>query len=160
MQSSLTLAAAGVNSAAYAISGFSYNSATFTATWSFATPLGADKFLVNLAGTGASAVTNAGGIALDGTWTNGVGTFPSGASTPAPGTNFLYDLNVLPGDVVQNGGPVSILDVIKVRNAQLASPGNGNYSPFYDVTGGGAINILDLIDVRNRQLSSLPAGTP
>ena len=100
----------------------------------------------------------ASGAALDGTWANGASTFPSGDG--APGTDFIYDFNVLPGDVAQTGGPVNILDVIKVRNAQLSSPTSGNYSPFYDVTGGGSINILDVIDVRNRQLTSLPAGTP
>ena len=114
---------------------------------------------MQLAATGTNAVTSsAGGVALDGTWANGASAFPSGAG--APGTGFDFDLNVLPGDVAQNGGPVNILDVVKTRNLQLTSPGIGNYSPMYDVTGGGNITILDVIDVRNRQLSSLPAGTP
>jgi hypothetical protein len=156
-QASLTVA--GVNQAGYTISGFSYNSTTFTATWTFAAPLAADKLLLDLAATGPSAVTSAvGGVALDGTWTNGVSKFPSGGNSP--GTDFKYNLNVLPGDVAQTGGPVNILDVIKTRNLQLTSPGNGAYSPFYDVDGSGSINILDVIDVRNRQLSSLPAGSP
>ena len=85
-------------------------------------------------------------------------TAPSGDA--APGTDFIYDFNVLPGDVAQSGGPVNILDVIKTRNAQLTSAGSANYSPFYDVDGSGGINILDVIDVRNRQLTSLPTGTP
>jgi hypothetical protein len=156
-QAALTVA--GVNQASYAIGGFSYNSATFTATWTFASAVGADKLLFDLAAGGVNAVTGmTGGVALDGTWANGTSAFPTGGN--APGTDFNYDVNVLPGDVAQTGGPVNIQDVIKTRNLQQTAPGVGAYSPFYDVDGSGSINVLDVIDVRNRQLSSLPAGTP
>jgi hypothetical protein len=152
------LSVSGVSQPSYAIGGFSYNAATFTATWTFAAPLGDDRLQLDLAATGANAVTSTSGIALDGTWNNGVSAFPSGAG--APGTDFKYDLNVLPGDAVQTGGPVNVLELVKVRNAQTAMPGDAQYSPFYDLDGSGSITVLDVIDVRNRQLSSLPAGTP
>jgi hypothetical protein len=149
----------GVNTPSYTISNFSYNATTFTATWTLGSSIGADKLLLDLSGTGTNAVTSAtGNVALDGTWTNGTSTFPSGNN--APGTDFKFDLNVLPGDVKQTGGPVTILDVIAVRNEQLTSAGGAGYSPLYDVDGSGSINILDVVDVRNRQLSSLPSGTP
>jgi hypothetical protein len=152
------LTVAGVNTPSYTISNFSYNATTFTATWTFGSSIGADKLLLDLSGTGTNAVTSAtGNVALDGTWTNGTSTFPSGNS--APGTDFRFDLNVLPGDVKQTGGPVTILDVIQTRNAQLTSAGATGYSAFDDVDGSGSINILDVVDVRNRQLTSLPAGT-
>jgi hypothetical protein len=149
----------GVNTPNYTISNFSYNATTFTATWTFGSAIGDDKLLLDLSGTGGNAVTSAtGGVALDGTWTNGSSTFPSGNS--APGTDFDFDLNVLPGDVKQTGGPVTILDVIAVRNEQLTSAGGAGYSPLDDVDGSGSINILDVIDVRNRQLTTLPSGSP
>jgi hypothetical protein len=65
---------------------------------------------------------------------------------------------VLPGDVKQTGGPVTILDVIAVRNAQLTSFSYSGYSALDDVDGSGSINILDVVDVRNRQLTSLPVA--
>jgi hypothetical protein len=149
----------GVNTPSYTISNFSYNATTFTATWTFGSSIGADKLLLDLSGTGTNAVTStAGSVPLDGTWTNGTSTFPSGNN--APGTDFKFDLNVLPGDVKQTGGPVTILDVIQTRNAQLTSAGGTGYSAFDDVDGGGSVNILDVVDVRNRQLTSLPSGTP
>jgi hypothetical protein len=149
----------GVNTPNYTISNFSYNATTFTATWTLGSSTGADKLLLDLSSTGTNAVTAAtGGVALDGRWRNGRSTFPSGNNTP--GTDFDFDLNVLPGDVIQSGGPVTILDVIAVRDAQSASPASSGYSAFDDVDGSGSINILDIVDVRDRQLTSLPAGTP
>jgi hypothetical protein len=150
----------GVNTPVYSMGGFTYNASNFTATWTLASPIGDDKLLLNLSGTGSTAVTaTSGGTALDGTWTNGVSAFPSGAN--APGTNFDFDINVLPGDVRQTtGGPVTILDVVLVRNAQLTTPASNGYSPLYDVDGNGTVNILDVIDVRNRLMTSLPSGTP
>jgi hypothetical protein len=149
----------GVKVPNYTVSNFSYNATTFTATWTLGSFIGADKLALDLSGTGTNAVTAASnGEALDGTWTNGGSTFPSGHN--APGTDFNFDLNVLPGDVIQTGGPVTILDLISVRDAQSTSPASSVYSAFYDVDGSGNINILDVVDVRNLQLTSLPTGTP
>jgi hypothetical protein len=148
----------GVNTPNYTISNFSYNPTAFTATWTLGSSIAADKLVLDLSGTGNNAVTSAtGDVPLDGGWTNGTSTFPSGNNSP--GTNFDFDVNVLPGDVKQTGGPVTILDVIAVRNAQLTSAENTGYSPLDDVDGSGSINILDVVDVRNRQLTSLPTST-
>jgi hypothetical protein len=153
-----SLSVDGVNQSTYQFTDFSYNPATLTATWTVAEAFGNDNLVFDLSGTGANAVTSNEGLALDGTWTNGTSSFPSGAN--APGTDFDFDVNVLPGDVKQTGGPVTILDVIQVRNEQLTSPASSGYSAFDDVDGSGSINILDVVDVRNRQLTSLPSGTP
>ena len=62
-ESDLTLV--GVNTPQYAFSGFSYNPATFTATWTLATPLKADKLLLDLNGHNASGVTDQAGDLLE-----------------------------------------------------------------------------------------------
>lgn len=152
------LAVRGVNVASYAASGFAYNTSTFTATWTFGSAFAADKLLLDLAASGANAVSDPVGTLLDGSWTNGSSAFPSGNGTPG-GADFKFQANILPGDIDQKGS-VNITEVIHVRNDQLAVPGGASYSPLYDVDGSGKIDILDVIDVRNRQLTALPSGTP
>ncbi|HET6246261.1 MAG TPA: choice-of-anchor tandem repeat GloVer-containing protein [Tepidisphaeraceae bacterium] len=154
-QNSLTVA--GVNQSTYAASAFSYNAATFTATWTFASAFGPDKLLLNLASAGSNAVTDASGNALDGEFTNGASSFPSGNG--AAGGDFNFNVNILPGDVDGNGS-VSIVDTIATRNRQFTAPGSANYLPAFDVDGNGSISIIDTIDVRNRQFTALPAGIP
>src|SRR5262249_22246412 len=98
------------------------------------------------------------GNALDGEWSQGASTFPSGDGVP--GGDFRFRFNVVPGDVNRNGG-VNAQDVILTRNRQgssVAAP--ANYSVFYDVNGNGGINGQDLILVRNRQGAVLPVGEP
>jgi hypothetical protein len=145
----------GVNVATYSLSGFAYNSATDTATWTLAAPIGDDKLLIDL----SDAVTSvSSGLALDGAWTDGVSTYPSGTGTP--GSNFMISLNVLPGDVNQSGG-VNILDtvyVISLSGGSTSTP--GTYSIFADVNGSGGINILDVLATNNQAGTTLPAGTP
>ena len=147
-----SLAITGINVASYASSGFSYNSATLTATWTFATAFDDDRLTLALASTGANAVTG-GGLALDGEWTNGVSTFSSGDGTP--GGDFDFNVNILPGDVNATG-TVNILDTVVTRNHQFSSFGSGNYSILDDVDGNGSVSIIDTIDVRNRQFTGLP----
>jgi uncharacterized repeat protein (TIGR03803 family) len=154
-QNALTVV--GVNQATYTASGFSYNASTDTATWTFAAPFGADKLLLNLASSGANAVTDAAGTALDGEWTNGASAFPSGNQTA--GGDFNFNVSILPGDVDGNGS-VSIVDTVATRNRQFNSVGSANYAVNFDVDGSGSISIIDTIDVRNRQFTSLPSGLP
>ncbi|HET6250034.1 MAG TPA: ELWxxDGT repeat protein [Tepidisphaeraceae bacterium] len=147
-----SLSITGVNIAAYTASGFSYNAATFTATWTFAVPFGADKLLLTLASTGVNAVTDAAGKPLNGAWNNGSGAFPSGG---AAGGDFNFNVNILPGDV-DGSGAVNIIDTVATRNLQFNSAGSPAYSIFNDVDGNGSISIIDTINVRNRQFTSLP----
>jgi len=52
------------------------------------------------------------------------------------------------------------LDLVQVRQRQLAMPGDAIYSAFADVTGSGKIDGLDLVALRMRQMTMLPAGEP
>ena len=94
-----SLSVTGINVAQYQVASFTYNSATFTATWTLTKPMGADRVSIDLASTGPAAVTDATGQALDGDWTTGTSAFPSGNG--AAGTDFMFGLNVLPADVAQ-----------------------------------------------------------
>jgi len=143
----------GVNVATYAFSGFSYDAGTFTATWTLADPIGPDKLSIALSDT----VRDQTGNALDGEWTDGVSTYPSGDGTA--GGDFSFRFNVLPGDANQDGS-VFGNDVILTRNAQFTFPGDPGYSIFYDVDGSGSIFGNDVINVRNRQFTFLPSGEP
>jgi hypothetical protein len=145
----------GVNVPSYSFSGFSYNAATDTATWTLTQPIAADKLLIDL----SDSVTNTSGLALDGEWSDGVTTYPSGNGTP--GGAFMFSLNVLPGDENQSGG-VNVLDTVSVAHLQGSSastPGT-TYSIFADVNGSGGINVLDTLATNSRQASTLPSGTP
>ena len=158
----------GVRTAVYQIPGvraFVYDPATFTATWVFNTVgFGPEKLLIDVDGDAGAGVTDAAGNLLDGEGTNPVApavsgdTFPSGDGTP--GGDFLFRLNVLPGDVNRSGGSVIGSDVTLVRNSQNFSPGSSGYSIFRDVNGSASILGSDVTAVRNRQGLRLPAGEP
>jgi hypothetical protein len=143
----------GVNEATYAFEAFSYDAASHAATWTFRDDLSPDKLLAAL----SPDVSDAWGVALDGEWTNGDSSYPSGDGLP--GGDFSFRLDVLPGDVDQSGY-VNILDTIGVRNRQFQNAGDAMYSRMHDVDGNAAVNILDTIKVRNRQFTTLPDGEP
>ena len=129
----------GANGSAYAVGGFNYDAATFTATWTLAAPVRADRLRIELP---AAAVTDRLGAALG-----------AGLSRP---------VNVLPGDV--NGdGTVSATDLLLVRSRvgkSAVNPGAAPaaYTPFHDVNGDGVINASDLVLTRNRLGTALPAA--
>ncbi len=142
-QSSLTLAGAVVPN--YAISNFIYSSATHTATWTLTTAINQDKLLIDVAASGPSAVVNVQNTALDGAWTNGSSNYPSGNG--APGGDFLFRFNVLPGDANQDGA-VNGLDISLVASHWLqAGAGIG------DVNGDGVVNGLDISAIASHWLS-------
>ena len=85
-ESSLTLS--GVNVANYTFSGFSYNTATRIATWTLSSPISSDKLSLDLHSTGPNAVTDAAGKPLDGEWTNGASSYPSGNGVAGGDFNF------------------------------------------------------------------------
>jgi hypothetical protein len=148
----------GVNVASYGVSAFEYDPIEQRATWTLAQPLGSsllpDKILLRL----SDAVRDGTGNALDGEWSDQDSPYPSGDGVA--GGDFLFRLNVVPGDVSRNGG-VNIQDTIQTRNRQGSSSSQpANYSIFHDVNANGGINAQDTILVRNRQGTSLPAGEP
>ena len=90
----------GVNTADYSslITGFSYDPTTFTATWTLNTSgLTVDKYLAVIDTT----VKDTAGNALDGEWTNGGDSYPSGNGSP--GGKLQFQFNLLPGDANQSG---------------------------------------------------------
>ena len=151
-QSDLQLA--GVNVTSYDLSGgFNYDSASRTATWTLASGIGPDKLLIALDDT----VTDLQGNALDGEWVDGSGAASSGDG--AAGGDFLFRLNVLPGDI-DHSTIVLGNDITAVRNAQLDVAGFGGFRLQRDIDGSGVVLGNDIIAVRNRQLTFLPAGSP
>ena len=146
------LQALGVTVTNYMISDFNYNSSIHAATWTLQQPVATDKILIDLTG-----VTDQAGIALDGEWTNGISTFPSGNGTA--GGDFQFRLNVLPGDVTQDGMVISN-DGVMVRNALGTTAGMPGYSVFLDVTADGMVISNDRIIVRNQLGVQLPDGEP
>ncbi len=124
------------------------------ATLTFATPLAVDKYLV---GVSSVTVTDSAGNRLDGDWQNYVSSV-SGDGTP--GGDFLYRLNVLPGDYNQDG-VVSIFDLGLVGGALFSTPANSPpYSTFVDGNGDGVISIFDIATIGANLFATLPAGNP
>jgi hypothetical protein len=145
--------------AALSSAAFSYDQATHTATWTFAVPLAADKYLLSIP---AAAVTDALGSQLDGEWTNPSGSasgsqFPSGNGSAGGDFNFRFD--VLPGDVNQDGS-VTGSDGNVLRTHLLQVSIDRSYSPLSDVNGDGAVTGLDGAIVRMNLLQTLPATDP
>ncbi len=146
----------GVNVANYPITGFSYNSSTFTATLSFASSFGSDKILVF---ADATMVRGLNGGKLDGEWTTGVSSYPSGNNFEGSGNDFAFRINMLPGDVNNTTG-VNSTDTGAVRNLQGQFISSSLYSVRHDVNGTGGINSTDTGAVRSLQGTFLPIANP
>jgi ELWxxDGT repeat protein len=136
--------------------GFAYDPATRTATWTLDSGITLGKLRL--------VIPSAGVIGLDGEWDNGNDTYPSG--NDVYGGDFDFRVNVLRGDA--NGdGVVNALDVADVKKRLLRRPGEGPYSStdytiFADVIPDGVINALDIAGVKlrlNQRLSVLAEPT-
>jgi hypothetical protein len=145
-----SLMVTGLNVAQYAFSGFSYNALTYTATWTLAAPIGRDKVLLDLQSSGSAGVTDPAGKPLDGEWTNGASSFPSGDG--AAGGDFNFAFNVLPGDTNQDG-IVNGLDIAQISSHWLQVGGI-----LGDTNGDNVVNGLDIVQVASHWLATLPAG--
>ena len=124
------LALTGVNVPSYGFSAFSYDAVAHRATWTLSQNLVRDKLLVDLDGSTANAVVDVAGNRLDGDWVNptwsppsapsGGDAWPSGDGTA--GGDFQFRINVLPGDVNQDG-TVNVADLaVLAANYGKTSP--------------------------------------
>ncbi|HEY5313892.1 MAG TPA: hypothetical protein VIK18_15290, partial [Pirellulales bacterium] len=136
-QGSLTLY--NSTNTAVPISGFSYNSTANIATWQFATPLAASKYVMNLA---ANSATDSNGQELDGAWTTSVSTFAAGSGNGTPGGDFNFYFDVLPGDA-NNSGSVTNGDVLLTKLQVGAVSNSSNYQ--LDVNASGSITNGDVL---------------
>jgi hypothetical protein len=149
------LAVRGVTTANYlAGSSPTYNASTWTATWQLSQPIGRDRILLDLL---ATSVRDIEGNDLDGEWTDGVSSYPSGNATE--GGDFEMRFNVLPGDVDRNG-TVGQDDFSDLRTALFVQVGNSGYDEFRDISGNGKIAVQDWVLLRNQLGQSLPSGSP
>jgi hypothetical protein len=143
--------------------GFTYDPASHTATWTLPQSLRNDNYWIGLEGRpGAGVRGTFNGLALNGYWTNGQDTYPSGHASPP--SDFSFWLNVLPGDA-DRSGTVDAADVTMVRTRQFTSvarPGTGSagYTRFADLNGSGTIDAIDQMLVRSRLGTTLAIQQP
>ena len=97
------------------------------------------------------------GRPLDGEWTGPADNWPSGDG--APGGDFVFQMNVRPGDANRNG-VVNVLDDAQVRWRYGAQTTSANYSIFADFDGNGRINATDLLIARAQRARALPTTKP
>jgi hypothetical protein len=160
----------GVNVPLYGISGFAYDPATYTATWTLDRAFDVDKVLFTLDGHSAASIRGTGpGVApgtgplLDGeNHRAGAPGYPSGDG--AAGGDFRGRLDVVVGDA-STDGRVNASDLGLVRQHLNAVPppsgqGGGLYATYLDIVPDGRINALDLGVIRQHLNRTLPAGDP
>jgi len=159
-QSDLSVIGSANGPAVPAIVGFSWDAATHTGTWTFASALPRGKFLLHLGGT----LVDLPGNALDGEWTVSSST-QSGDGTA--GGDFNFRFNVLPGDFDGNNG-VTITEVLQARNRAGKGTASVGYAYREDMDGNGNITITEVLASRNRTATSItglnepvaPGSTP
>ncbi len=127
---------------------------TSQATWTFSTPIAADRLTIDLE---SERVLDVAGNALDGDWQDNASLFPSGNGVR--GKDFRFEFRVLPGDI-DRSGMVDSADLIAVLNGQFSSAGDSGYQEAADVDASGAIGLLDLVRLRRRLGTSLPVASP
>ena len=135
-----------MNVADYAFSGFQYDPISHLATWTLSQSVAADKLLLDLDGHTAGAVADGESNKLDGAWINPAWTYEAQAPTggryfpsgDGASGDFLFRINVLPGDVNQDGF-VSLSDQVLIGDAAGTAPGS-SLSPLKDLRGDGTIS--------------------
>ena len=158
------LALTGVNVPSYGFSAFSYDAVAHRATWTLSQNLSRDKLLVDLDGSTANAVVDTAGNRLDGDWVNptwsppsaptGGDAWPSGDGTA--GGDFQFRINVLPGDVNQDG-TVSVADLaILAANYRKSLTGWANG----DFNCDGVVDVSDLAVLAANYRLGLPVPEP
>ncbi|MAE64843.1 MAG: hypothetical protein CMJ18_11295 [Phycisphaeraceae bacterium] len=132
---------------------------SFEVVLELAQPIGVDRLRVDVTGTGASAVTDPGGRALDGEWTDTSDVYPSGDGSA--GGDFGFRLDVLPGDV-DGSGQVGADDLqIILVNFATGPPAPIPLADLRaDLGGDLGTGADDLGVVLGRFTRSLPPGVP
>ena len=125
-----------------AVTGFSYNSTTHVATWTFASPLKYNRDLVNLA---SDSIVGNTGLQLD------------GAASGSPGSDFNVTFYVLPGDTA-NQQTVTFAEAKQIVPSINLSAGDAGYDYRKDVLGLGTITLADakqIINYINNDIGSI-----
>jgi len=151
------LSISGIGAASFSIQQFHYDVSTHRATWTLASPLASNSYLVEIDGDGVSPVRNLHGAALDGEWAASASTFPSGNSVA--GGDFSFAFRVLIGDANQT----NTVDSYDSYNASLKNgltTSSVGYSPLYDFNGSGDHSSADASDAYSRMWSTYPPGSP
>jgi len=151
------LSLSGVNNIAYDIESFFYDAIPRVATWTFASPLVADRLMLDLDADGLDPVDDLVGNILDGEWVDNVTSGPSGNGSA--GGDFEFSLNVLPGDTNQSQS-VSYFDYIFTRMLDGQNTSGPSYDPFYDLDGSGLIDSTDWLNILGYLGDTLPSGQP
>ena len=154
----------GVNVPSYAFSAFSYDTVNHRATWTVSQNLPRDKLLLDLDGSTANAATDVAGDRLDGEWTNptwsppaapvGGDNWPSGNGVA--GGDFQFRINVLPGNVNQDG-MVNVQDLaVLAANYRKSLTGWANG----DFNCDGVVDVQDLAVLAANYRLGLPVPEP
>ena len=154
VQGDLVLSGTGLDEGSITppVTGFVYDESNFTATWTFGGLIEPGRLLIDL-----SDNVHSGGVALDGEWTDGTSTFPSGDDTA--GGDFRFRFDVLPGDTTRDGA-TNLVDRDGIRTRMFVWAGQEGYSRFYDLNGSGRVDFLDWSVVLANRGTSLPPGAP
>lgn len=147
----------GRNTPVYSVSGFSFNTATNTATWTLATPITNDKLRIILPGTGPTPIRDMQNAPLDGAWLDTFSTFPSGSGVG--GADFRFRINVLMGDV-DGDRWVTAADVSAIQNNLGLSSGNPLFNVRQDINRNGTIDTDDVTLAQSMLGWGLPFGEP
>ena len=144
---SLTLV--GVNTGQYFPSGFSYDSGSLTATWTFTSPFHVDKLLLNLAGEATDSSPIDDQLGASGQLLFG-------------GRDFQLRFDVLSGDATwDRATTVTDLGNIGLRvGTVIGPPASEFYEHEFDANSDGAITVTDLANVGLRVGTVLPGGDP
>ncbi len=104
----------------------------------------------------SSGVTDTAGNRLDGEWQNGITTYSPGSGNGVAGGDFMFNINVLPGDTNRSGdvsvADQSLIEATGTINSSIFASGNpsSGYNQFYDVNGDNRVDSNDVNAVRNR----------
>lgn len=121
------------------------------ATLRFASPIANDSLILSLLDT----ITDAAGNRLDGEWSDGVSTASGNGSA---GGRFNFRLDVLPGDINNNGGvnTADLFDGYDMVGTVVANVSDA----YFDVNGNGGVNTGDLFDAYDWIGKILPPPPP
>ncbi len=136
---------------------FSYDPATFIAVITFSVPIENDELTLMIT---ANDVYDASGNLFDGQW---IDDFSTESGDGVPGGDFIYALNVLPGDWSQDGFVLSNdASMIAGLQFEFINPGDGvpttSYDPLADLNGDGFILSNDATFAASHQFDVL--GVP